>query len=152
MYIRIAKKNPVEDYSVPGWAPNSIIIENTNAFAAQDAESIIEELEEKGLVVEFTAEELQQALENDTVDELPQIHFGAVATFKADSIKEWIKNHYDDLERMGYFDGKELLEDMRIWEVFGEEKDVDDFEGVYVIAKDSKDITEEVLKRLEELA
>jgi hypothetical protein len=146
MYIRIAKKNPKEDYSVPGWAPNSVIIENTNAFATQDAEAIIEELEEKGLVVEFTAEELQQAIEDDTVDELPQIHFGAVATFKVNSIEEWLENHYNDLERMGYFTDGQLLEGMHIWEVFGEEKDVDDMEGVYIIVEDAKDITEEAFK------
>ncbi|HHV75521.1 MAG TPA: hypothetical protein GXX41_12985 [Thermoanaerobacterium sp.] len=144
MYIRIAKKNPVEDYSVPGWAPNSVIIENTNAFGTQDAEAIIEELEEKGLVVEFTKEELQQAIENDTVDELPQIHAGAVCCYKVNNLEEWLEKHYDDLERMGYFTNGVLAEDMRIWEVFGKEKDVDDIEGVYIVVEDAKDITNEI--------
>lgn len=148
MYIRIAIKNPVEDYSVPGWAPNSIIIENTNAFALQDAKAIIDELEEKGLVVEFTREELQQALQNDTADELPQIHAGAVCCFKVDSVEEWLEEHYADLERMGYFSDGHLADDMRVWEVFGQEKDTDDIEGVYVVVKNVKDITEEVLKAL----
>lgn len=144
MYIRIAQKNPVEDYSVPGWAPNSIIIENTTAFQQnKDAETIIAELEERGLVVEFTAEDLEKAIENNA-DELPQIHFGAVATFEAPSIEDWLSEYYNDLERMGYFSDGQLLEDMRIWEVKGQVKEVDDMEGVYIIAEDAVDITEKV--------
>jgi hypothetical protein len=150
MYIRIAKKNPKKDYSVPGWIPNNMLVGYfENNLDNPTSQNIIEALKEDGWIVPFSTEELEKALGNDeALDSLPKIHVGAVCCFKADSIEEWIENYHNDLERMGYFHKKELLAEMRVWEVFGKEKDVDDMEGVYVIAKDAKDITEEVLKAL----
>ena len=144
MYIRIADKNPMKDVSVPGWAPNSVIIQNAAKYDNEGKiiiDGIIDGIEENGLVVEFTQDELETALQQGTVDSLPQIHAGSVCCFETDSIEDWLNDCVPDLERMGYDINDPNL---RIWQVWGEEKDVADFEGTYVVPEKSEDITEKI--------
>lgn len=167
MYIWVAAKNPLEDNSVPGWMPNygiichskyaNIIHEIPYAnlqnmvmrnYILHYLELLIEDIEDKGLVVPFTAEELMWAITEgeEAINALPQIHAGAVCCYEVDSVEEWVELYLVDLERIGYFEDGELSEGMRIWQVWGKIKDIDDMEGVYIIPTDAKDITEEAMQ------
>lgn len=158
-YIRVARKNPTEDQSVVGWAPNSVHVEQAPSYEEyedeQDVDAIIEELEDRGMIVGFSGEDLQEALDNDTVDDLPQLKVGGVASFEAESLDDWVEINLPALESMGYFRNGQLDQDagfgegeMKIWALNGEDQDIEDIEGVYVKAEEAVDITELALEKI----
>ena len=149
MYIRIASKNPILDHSVPGWAPNSVIIEQL-CHGLNDPQQMIEFLEAAGWVVEFTATQLAEAMQHNTLNLLPQLYVDAVCCFEADSIEEWARLYAEDLVRMGYITsaGNLAEPDLRVWQVEGDIIDVEDCEGIYVKAVNARDITDKALEAL----
>jgi len=154
MFIRVAKKNPTQDFSVPGRAPNSIIIKQVY-WRPTDPQEIINRLLRAGWVVKFTAAELAEALEagDAAVDALPQLHVDGVCCFEADSIEEWARECSDALFRMGYITpfGDLTEPDLRVWVVEGDPIDIEDYEGVYVKSRSAKDITAEAVEILDDV-
>lgn len=148
LFIRIAKKNPLEDYSVPGWSPNSVIIEN---LFLDDPKAILKELKKRHYIVRFSEEQLSEALKTNTLDKLPQLYVDGVCCFQAESIKDWAETYGDDLYRMGYInkDGTLVDDTLKVWLVEGIPiPDIEDVEGIYVKPTKVKDITKEAIEIL----
>jgi hypothetical protein len=173
-YYRVAQKNPLNDFSIPGWAGSAFLVERERDRIEEEcgrrgqdlpdakalAHLIVNGLEKQNFVVEFAESTLARHLAQGTLDKMrpTSIHARGVCCYAADDLEEWARHYAPDLAHTGYLDENFQLrkkpdfdKDLRVWEIEGNDDDMGDFDGDYVIPRSVRDVTSEAQKALLEI-